>query len=172
MSSGHWAGFKGDDEVYIISLLLPLTTLIFGAGCPGTSPDSRLHSCLRRASGRLPSLLHSTLQSGPTRSHGGDHAVPVVGRAAVTQPPAPSWCTPLISPHVRALTGQCSPSSHPMSGRLQVNAAHNKSNQDHKAGSLQAPRESGDPETVSTTHRTPRFTPSFLGAAFLSPFTS
>ena len=124
MSSGHWAGFKGDDEVYIISLLLPLTTLIFGAGCPGTSPDSRLHSCLRRASGRLPSLLHSTLQSGPTRSHGGDHAVPVVGRAAVTQPPAPSWCTPLISPHVRALTGQCSPSSHPMSGRLQVNAAH------------------------------------------------
>ena len=145
------------------SVLFPSScppTLIFGAVCPGTSPESRFHSCLRRASGRLPSLLHSTPQSGPTCSHGGDHAVPVVGRTAVTQPPTPSWCSHIPSHLI------------PCQGGLQVNAAHNKSNQDHKAGSLQTPWESGDPETASTTHRTPHFTPSFLGAAFLSPFTS
>ena len=105
VSSGHWASFKGGDEGCVISLLLPQPppAISFGAVSPGRSPDSHSHSSLRRASGRLPTLLHSTPQSGPTHSHGGDQAGPVVGRGAVTQPPTPAGAAaaPLISPHIR-----------------------------------------------------------------------
>lgn len=94
---------KGVDEGCVISLLLPHLALIFGAVSPGRSPDSHSHSSLRRASGRLPALLHSTPQSGPAHSHGGDQAGPVVGRGAVTQPPTPAGAAaaPLISPCIR-----------------------------------------------------------------------